>query len=112
MDRRTLLKSAVATASLGIGLPHRASSAAKPGLPNNNPHQIPLAMQGAANPTTGATDLAYWARRLNMPVFDNTGNYSILFMCNGIGLQGDWNSYDGDAWYSSQLPDSHDPTLP
>ena len=37
-------------------------------------------MQGADNPATGNTELAYWAGQLNMPVFDNTGYYSILLM--------------------------------
>jgi hypothetical protein len=110
MNRRTLLELAAAIGSLGIGLGHRTSSAAAPSR-RNDPHRIPLAMQGASNPTTGTTDFAYWAGQLNMPVFDNTGNYSILFMCNGIGLQGDWDQFAGDAYTSSHMPASDDPNL-
>jgi hypothetical protein len=110
MNRRTLLKSAVAIASLGIDLPHRTASAAGFGWPNN-PHQITLAMQGAANPATGTTDLAYWAGQFSMPMFGNTGSYSIPFMCNGIGLQGDWDQFAGDAYTSSHMPGSDQSNL-
>ena len=105
MNRRTLLKLAATIPSLGIGLSCRLAPA-KERDRTGDPRQIPLAMQGAANPTTQNTDLSYWAGQLKMPAFDGKGAYSILFMCNGIGLQGDWNRFDGDAYASSQIPGS------
>jgi hypothetical protein len=65
---------------------------------------LPVAgLQGAWSPTNQAFDSDYWLAFLSRPPIDATGAQNCIVMANGIGIQGDWTQFGGDAYYSGQV---------